>query len=133
MLGNSPRDTKPELAVRSAVHRLGLRFVVHAIPEPGVRRRADLVFRGSKVAVFVDGCFWHCCPEHATFPIAHASYWLPKLAATRARDIDTTERLQDLGWAVVRVWEHEPIEQAAAQIAGVVRGRTIIPRRRRRE
>ena len=108
----SRRDTKPELAVRRAVWRLGLRYRVDVAPIPG-RRRADLVFTRAKVAVYVDGCFWHRCPQHATDPKNNAEWWAAKLAANVARDRNTDAALAAAGWTVVRIWEHEnPVEAA---------------------
>src|SRR5688572_8156631 len=86
------RDTSCELALRSIVHRLGLRYRVD-LPLPGTRRRGDLVFTTARVAVFVDGCFWHGCPRHATAPKANAAWWREKLDANRRRDRDTVRRL----------------------------------------
>lgn len=114
------RDTDPERALRSLLHRMGLRFRLHRRPVPGLRREADLVFTGARVAVFVDGCFWHCCPEHATSPKANGRWWATKLAGNVARDRDTDRRLAEAGWRVVRVWEHEEPGQAAARVARAV-------------
>jgi DNA mismatch endonuclease (patch repair protein) len=114
------RDTKPELALRRAVWRLGLRYRVDIAPIPG-RRRADLVFTRAKVAVYVDGCFWHSCPDHATVPKANREWWVAKLEAIVRRDRDTDNRLIAAGWTVLRIWEHEQIDAAAARIAGAVR------------
>ena len=119
------RDTKPELAVRRAVWRRGLRYRVDISPLPTMRRRADLVFTRARVAVFVDGCFWHSCPDHATTPKANRAWWLEKLAANVSRDRDTDERLEAAGWAVVRVWEHEDPELAAERVALAVRSRGV--------
>ena len=113
------RDTKPERALRRAVWRLGLRYRVDRAPIPG-RRRADLVFTGAKVAVFVDGCFWHRCPQHASIPKSNRDWWIAKLDANVARDRDTDARLADRGWKVVRVWEHEDVGSAARRIAETV-------------
>jgi DNA mismatch endonuclease (patch repair protein) len=111
------RDTGPELAVRRLVHAHGLRYRVNALlPIPGVRRRTDLLFTARKVAVFVDGCYWHGCPLHATWPKANATWWADKLAANVARDRDTDRRLQQLGWTVVRIWEHEDPADAARRV-----------------
>jgi DNA mismatch endonuclease (patch repair protein) len=85
-----------------------------------LRRRADVVFTAAKVAVYVHGCFWHRCPEHGTLPKASAEWWLEKLEANRRRDLDTRERLEDAGWTVVEVWEHEDAELAAERIARLV-------------
>ncbi|WP_281202143.1 very short patch repair endonuclease [Nocardia jejuensis] len=105
--------TKPEIALRRELHRRGARFFVDKPPLPGLRRRADLVFPRRKVAVYVDGCFWHSCPEHATFPKNNAQWWSEKLAGNVARDRDTDTRLAAAGWTVVRVWEHESANTAA--------------------
>lgn len=118
------RDTKPELALRRAVWRLGLRYRVDIAPIPG-RRRADLVFTRAKVAVYVDGCFWHSCPTHATIPKANREWWVEKLETNVRRDRDTDSRLAAAGWMVVRVWEHEPVDVAADRIAVLVRGRSL--------
>lgn len=117
------RDTKPELALRRAVWRRGLRYRVDIAPTPGLRRRADLVFTRARVAVFVDGCFWHGCPEHATVPKANREWWTQKLGANARRDRDTEQRLGDAGWLVVRVWEHEEAGHAAQAIEHLVRAR----------
>lgn len=117
------RDTDPERALRSSLHRRGLRYRLHRRPVPGLRRQADIVFGPARVAVFVDGCFWHCCPEHTTSPKSNAAWWSAKLAANVARDRDTDEQLAVAGWAVVRVWEHEDPVAAAARVAQVVRSR----------
>jgi len=115
------RDTLPELNIRHALHRIGFRYAVDAQVVSGLRRRADLLFRGRRVAVFVDGCFWHACPKHATYPKANASWWRAKLSANRVRDLDTDRRLADAGWKVVRVWEHERTADAVARICAVLR------------
>ncbi|MCQ4120390.1 very short patch repair endonuclease [Rhodococcus tibetensis] len=107
------RDTVPELGLRRELHRRGVRFFVDRAPVKGIRRRADLVFPRRKVAVYVDGCFWHSCPEHATFPKNNAEWWADKLAGNVTRDRDTDARLAESGWTVVRIWEHEdPVEAA---------------------
>ena len=122
MLGNRRRDTSPELAVRRALHAAGLRYRVDYPLEFDRRRRADVVFTRQKVAVFIDGCFWHGCPDHATTPKQNTDYWGPKLARNTARDIDTTRRLTEDGWTVLRFWEHEDPVDVAATIIGAVRG-----------
>ena len=123
MQANRSRDTSPELALRGILHAAGLRYRVAARPIPALRRSADLVFRPARVAVFVDGCFWHCCPLHGTTPLANADYWIPKLARNFERDRETDQALANAGWASIRIWEHEDPEQAAAYIAAVVRKR----------
>lgn len=117
------RDTAAEMALRSVLHRRGLRFRVDQAPIRGVRRRADIVFRKARVAVYVDGCFWHCCPVHGTWPKANAEWWREKLETNRRRDADTDRKLRDVGWIPVRVWEHEDPRQAADRIEQAVRGR----------
>ncbi|WP_258306021.1 very short patch repair endonuclease [Kocuria rosea] len=119
------RDTSPELALRRLVHRAGLRYVVDA-PLPGLpRRRADLLFSRRKVVVFVDGCFWHGCPEHCRRPRANGGWWSQKIEGNMARDQDTDLRLAEQGWTVIRVWEHEPVDEAAARVVALVRSRSI--------
>ncbi|MGI8875780.1 MAG: very short patch repair endonuclease [Egibacteraceae bacterium] len=120
MRANRRRDTKPELAIRSAVHRMGLRYRVDVAPLPDRRRRADIVFPRQRVAVYVDGCFWHGCPEHGLVPRAHRDYWLEKIGRNRERDAETDAALREAGWMVVRVWEHEESTVAAARVAEVV-------------
>jgi DNA mismatch endonuclease (patch repair protein) len=107
------RDTKPEVALRRELHARGLRYRV-AYPVPGQRRRTiDIAFTRAKVAVMVDGCFWHGCPEHGTHPRSNSEWWRAKLSANAARDADTNRVLGALGWLVIRVWEHQPAESAA--------------------
>lgn len=132
MAGLARRDTAPEVAIRRLLHAQGLRYRV-AYPVPGLRRRSiDIAFTRRKVAVFVDGCFWHGCPEHGTQPRANASWWTTKLAANQARDADTTARLVDLGWEVIRVWEHEPSLEATQQIAAMLGSGVEVPTRAER-
>lgn len=122
MQGNRSRDTSPELAVRRRLHATGLRFRVAYRPVPSLRRTADIVFTRQRIAVFIDGCYWHACPEHGTVAKANASYWSEKLARNVVRDTDTTEQLRASGWTVLRFWEHENPDQVAARVAAVVRG-----------
>lgn len=122
------RDTPAELALRSALHRLGFRYRVDVSPLPSVRRRADIVFGRSKVAVFVDGCFWHGCPKHGTWPKANADWWRTKLTANRRRDIDTNQRLEQAGWLVFRLWSHQNMEHAADEIRRAVLRRSRLNR-----
>lgn len=116
-------DTAPEMALRRTLHARGYRYRVDRAPLAGLRRRADLVFPRAKVAVFVDGCFWHRCPHHATVPASNTDWWQAKLDANVARDRDTNRRLDDAGWVVVRVWEHEDPEHAADRVAAAVEQR----------
>lgn len=123
MRGNRRRDTQPELAVRRAVHAMGLRYRVDARPIADLNRRADLVFSRAKVAVFVDGCYWHGCREHGTVARTNATYWGPKIQRNKDRDADTDRRLRAADWEVIRAWEHEASSEVAARIAEVVRQR----------
>jgi DNA mismatch endonuclease (patch repair protein) len=116
MRANRSRDTKPELNLRRLLHAAGCRYRVDFPPVPGLRRRADVVFTKRRVAVFVDGCFWHGCPEHATLPTANADYWLPKLARNIERDRETNRLLADAGWRVLRFWEHQSPESMSHKV-----------------
>jgi DNA mismatch endonuclease (patch repair protein) len=117
------RDTSPELALRSELHRRRLRFRVDRSPLVGLRSRADIVFGPARVAVYVDGCFWHCCPEHRSMPKANKEYWEQKLARNVERDAEVDRRLNENGWQVIRVWEHETAEGAADRVERAVRTR----------
>jgi DNA mismatch endonuclease (patch repair protein) len=121
MARTGQRDTKPEFELRRILHARGLRYRVDRPVLPEVRRRADLVFARARVVVFVDGCFWHGCPEHATWPKRNADFWREKIETNRLRDRDTDKRLDTAGWSVVRVWEHEDITAAANRIERLVR------------
>ncbi|WP_346428944.1 very short patch repair endonuclease [Streptomyces sp. WAC 01529] len=115
------RDTKPEVAVRRLLHSAGLRFRLHR-HIPGMNRSTiDIAFPGPHVAVFIDGCFWHGCPEHATFPKANSAFWREKIDKNALRDTRTTAHLEALGWTVLRFWEHEAPEYVAAQVVAVLR------------
>lgn len=121
--GNRRRDTGPELELGSILHCRGLRYRRDfPVVAGNIRVRPDFVFRRSQVAVFVDGCFWHCCPTHGAIPRANADYWRPKLARNRERDQEVTSALEKAGWAVVRVWEHEPPAEAAAKVTKALEG-----------
>lgn len=126
MKGNRGRDTGPEMAVRRIVHAQGLRYRVDTRPLVAFNRRADLVFTRAKVAVFIDGCFWHGCPDHHTVAKANATYWAEKVATNRERDLDTSERLRAAGWLVLRFWEHQPPSEVAESIVDAVRERSAI-------
>lgn len=116
MQANRGRDTKPEMAVRRAAHAAGLRFRVDYRPIPELNRRADLVFTRAKVAVFVDGCFWHGCPTHHTIAKSNAEFWAQKVTRNRERDAETDRLLGEAGWTVIRAWEHEPADDVVARI-----------------
>lgn len=114
MQANRRVDTKPEVALRSALHRRGYRYRKD-LPlklAGGVRVRPDIVFTARKVAVFVDGCFWHVCPKHGRQPTTNEWYWAPKLRRNMERDCKVNTALREAGWCVVRVWEHEPTDLA---------------------
>lgn len=115
--------TAPERALRSAVHRRGLRYRVNARPLPDLRRTADLVFCRSCVAVFLDGCFFHGCPQHFAPPRTNREYWLAKIEYNRQRDSCVDGVLRDRGWLALRVWEHEDVDSAAERVAGAVHER----------
>lgn len=123
MQANRRRDTGPELRLRRLLHAAGLRYRVDYPPLAGVRRRADVAFTRSRVAVFVDGCYWHGCPTHGPKKFGtNAEFWTAKIAANRARDADTDARLEAAGWRVLRFWEHDDPAAAARRIESVVRG-----------
>jgi len=117
------RDTKPEQLIRRLVHAQGLRYRVAARPLPQLRRTADMVFRPAKVAVFIDGCYWHGCPDHYVPPKTNPGYWSDKVAGNVTRDRDTDRKLEDAGWLVLRFWEHEPSDECAARISTEVQQR----------
>jgi DNA mismatch endonuclease, patch repair protein len=117
------RDTLPERAIRSELHRRGFRFRVDRAPLPGLRSRADIVFGPARVAVYVDGCFWHSCPEHGTRPKANSDWWERKLARNSERDRETDRTLREHGWEVVRIWEHEDPVEAVDRVERTVRDR----------
>lgn len=121
---NRGRDTRPELAVRAFAHARGLRYYVNRRPVPGLRRTGDLVFPRRRVVVFIDGCFWHRCPEHFRMPAANPGYWQPKIARNVERDRETNRQLVEAGWQVLRFWEHEEPALVAARIEFVVRARS---------
>ncbi len=115
------RDNGPETAVRRRLHAMGLRYRV-AWPVPGQRRRTiDIAFTRARVAVYIDGCFWHGCPIHGTIPRSNRSWWETKLAANRARDMSVNAQLQQLGWTVLRFWEHESPDAVAKRVYAAVR------------
>ncbi|MGW5424336.1 very short patch repair endonuclease [Streptomyces sp. NPDC003943] len=122
----SSRDTAPEVAVRKLLHAAGLRFRVN-VPVPGMPRRTiDIAWGKAKIAVFLDGCFWHGCPQHATQPKANAEWWRAKLDKNMARDLETTRHLEARGWTVLRFWEHEDpatIAELVTHTRGEARGR----------
>src|SRR5690606_37670253 len=127
MQANVGRTTQPEARLRSAAHQLGLRFRANVRPEATLRSEADLLFRRARVCVFVDGCFWHGCPEHFAAPKQNRSWWIEKIRINQGRDAERTAELEQRGWKVVRYWEHQltPKEarRAAVRLAKIVRRR----------
>ena len=122
MQSNRSRDTRPEMRVRSMLHARGLRFRVSPLVLLNGRRvRPDVAFTKWKVAVFIDGCFWHACPQHGTKPKSNTDYWLPKLAQNQARDRLNDGLLSGAGWTVVRCWEHDDPDEIATRIETAVR------------
>ncbi|MCE3556309.1 very short patch repair endonuclease [Pseudonocardia sp. RS11V-5] len=116
------RDTEPEMLIRKEAHRRGLRYRVEAVIPGMPRRRADMIFTGARVAVFVDGCFWHSCPEHTSIPRANREWWVAKLEKNQLRDRATDAHLEALGWTVLRFWEHEDPLVAVDAVERAVRG-----------
>ena len=128
MQANRSRDTSPEMAIRRLLHAMGLRYRVDVRPVKKVRRRADVVFGPARVAVFVDGCFWHCCPEHGSVPATNVDYWVPKLERNVERDEETNALLKKEGWRVIRIWEHQDPVASARRIAKEVENRRSLAR-----
>jgi len=122
MRANHGRDTGPELALRSALHARGLRFRKdHRLDlGEGRRVRPDIVFPKLRLAVFIDGCFWHGCQEHRSLPSSNAGFWKQKIGATRQRDREQAKWLEAAGWTVVRVWEHDVLEPALQTIVEIL-------------
>ena len=124
MRGNRKTDSRPEANLRRALHKRGLRYRKNpSVPTSIGGVKPDLVFAGPKVAVFVDGCFWHSCPTHGNTPSTNRSYWEPKLRRNRERDRLVTDALTAEGWLVVRIWEHEPLASAASAVETAVRSK----------
>lgn len=124
MKGNRGRDTAPELALRSLLHRRGLRYRVSTRPLKNSRRTTDIVFPRAKVAVFVDGCFWHGCPEHHRPSSVNSAFWREKIKGNRRRDVETTAMLKAEGWTVIRAWEHDDPAATADYVEAAVRAAT---------
>jgi len=131
MKANRRTDTKPELALRRALHGMGYRYRkdYRLDLDGGVRVRPDIVFTARRVAVFIDGCFWHCCPDHGSQPVANSWYWEPKLRRNVERDRDADVALGLAGWTVVRLWEHESLEAAVAAVLTVLPSQKAAPTR----
>ena len=117
------KDTRPELALRTELHKRGLRYRVNHVVSQKPRRTADIAFTKLKVAVFVDGCFWHGCPRHATWPRSNAAFWREKIIRNMARDAETTTLLEAAGWTVVRIWSHVSTREASDIVSRVIEER----------
>jgi DNA mismatch endonuclease (patch repair protein) len=120
MRGNRSQETRPERALRSVLHRRGLRFRKHYALLPSGRCRADIAFPRPRVAIFVDGCFWHGCPDHGSKPRTNSLYWHAKIERNVARDREQNALLSEAGWQIVRIWEHEDPATAADLVQGVL-------------
>ena len=110
------KGTRCEVELRRTLHFRRLRYRLQVPLITNSRRVADIVFRRRKLAIFVDGCFWHGCPEHGTSPKSNADFWRDKIETNKKRELDTNQRLTEAGWRVLRVWEHEEAEDAADRI-----------------
>jgi DNA mismatch endonuclease (patch repair protein) len=119
------KNTSAELALRRELHANGIRYRLHVCVLNKPRRVADIALSTLRVAIFVDGCFWHGCPQHATWPKTNVEFWRAKIVANQQRDRDTDERLTAEGWKVMRVWAHEPPEAAASRIAQAIHQRRV--------
>lgn len=122
MRGNRGKDTKPEKALRSLLFKDGLRYRVNAPPLQGIRRSADVLFPKARIAVFIDGCFWHVCPEHHRPATKNVDFWNAKFADNQRRDAETNRILEEAGWTVIRAWEHETPDDVAKRVISAVRG-----------
>jgi len=120
MESNRGRDTRLELALRRRLYRDGYRYWTHRRPEQSLRCVADVVFPRLKLAVFIDGCFWHWCPTHGTMPVLNRDWWRAKLEGNKARDHKNDLALRAAGWTVLRLWEHEPLEDMRASVARAI-------------
>jgi DNA mismatch endonuclease, patch repair protein len=124
MIRQKRSDTAPEVAIRRELYRRGIRYRIdYQLPLRGVRRRADIAFTSLRIAVFVDGCYWHACPVHATWPTASADWWRAKLEGNVRRDRDTDQRLAEADWISLRIWEHDNPIAAADRIESALRTR----------
>lgn len=131
MQANRSKNTSPELALRRLLHANGLRYRVNSRPLKSVRRTADVVFSKLRVAIFVDGCFWHACPEHYREPQTHAEYWRPKIARNLERDAEINALLEAEGWLVLRFWSHQEPGEVASTVTAEIQKRREQPRAHR--
>ncbi|MFF5991929.1 very short patch repair endonuclease [Prauserella flavalba] len=124
MRGNRGRDTEPERRLRALLHARGLRYRVSARPLPNLRRTADIVFPKARVAVFVDGCYWHGCPQHHRPATKNSNFWRTKIAENKRRDAETNRALAAEAWTVLRFWEHEDALTVAESVIEVINNKT---------
>lgn len=127
MQANRGRDTEPEMKVRRLLHASGLRYRVNYRIPTARRRTIDIAFTGAMVACFIDGCFWHGCPQHFQLPRANAAYWKEKIGRNQERDVETASLLSAAGWSVLRFWEHEEVPAIASTIQRSVRASRLGP------
>ncbi|MGW1447611.1 very short patch repair endonuclease [Micromonospora sp. NPDC002411] len=127
MRANKGRDTSPERRLRSLLYKRGLRYRVGTRPLQGLRRTADILFPAARVAVFVDGCYWHGCPDHYRPARVNGQFWREKIDGNRKRDQQTNQLLSEAGWSVIRIWEHEDLAEAADRVELAVRARVSRP------
>jgi len=120
MRSNRGRDTALEVRVRSALHRAGLRYRLQVRPIPGLRCTIDVAFPRDRLALFIDGCYWHLCPKHGTYPVTNGEWWRTKLETTRERDERNTRALETAGWHVIRAWEHEDVAEIVAHVSDML-------------
>lgn len=120
MAATKGRDNTRELSLRSELHKQGLRFRVHYEVPGNRRRKIDVAFPAKKVAIFLDGCFWHGCPVHGTVPLTNQDWWIAKIDANKRRDADTDRLLQLAGWTIIRIWEHTPLADACKHVIQAV-------------
>ncbi|WP_457253138.1 very short patch repair endonuclease [Pedococcus sp. P5_B7] len=118
-------ETKPEMALRRGLHALGWRYRVHLAVPGAARRKIDIAFTRHKIAVFVDGCFWHSCPVHGRIPERNREWWTWKLRGNEARDRNTDQILAEHGWRVVRCWEHEPLQDMVSKVTTALEARRM--------
>jgi len=120
MQATGRRDTSAEMRIRRILYSRGFRYRVDYAPIPGLKRRSDIAFVVLRIAVFVDGCYWHGCPEHGTQAKQNSAFWQDKIATNKKRDLDTNQRFEAAGWEVLRIWEHEDPESAVERIVHLV-------------
>jgi DNA mismatch endonuclease (patch repair protein) len=127
MRANKSRDTTPELRVRRILHASGIRYRVNYLVPGMPRRTIDIAFPSRRLAVFIDGCYWHGCTEHRGIPTTNRQFWQQKIGKNRERDHETDAHLRSLEWVSLRFWEHESLDRVVSTIVGLVNGGSIPP------